>query len=170
MLIQAGKRRQYELGKYLRRRYKKLIGPQFSTENVYIRSSDTDRTLMSALANAAAWFPPSGSQIWKSSLRWQPVPIHTVPLNEDYLVYQSVPCLRGVEELKEYMESPRIQAENVKYQKFFEFLERNSGSTVRSIKDAALLYDPLLIESFRGLRCVLKTLTVQLFTNFVIFR
>lgn len=156
LFIQAGKKRQYELGKYLRKRYKPLIGTQYSSKNVYIRSSDTDRTLISALSNMAGWFPPSGAQVWKSCLRWQPIPIHTIPLDEDYLVYQSIPCPRGEKELEEYLESPRIQAISKKYQKFFEYLEKNTGAPVRSVKEASYFYDPLLIESFRGLRCVLK--------------
>lgn len=149
---QAGKLRQYQLGQYLRKRYETLIGAEYSPNDVYIRSSDTDRTLMSAEANLAGLFPPSGEQVWKTSLKWQPIPIHTIPIDEDYLVYQSLPCPRGDKELKEYFESPAIRTVSRKYRKFLEFLERNSGTPIRSIKDAAIFHDPLLIESFRGLR------------------
>ncbi|PNI96161.1 ACPP isoform 2, partial [Pan troglodytes] len=54
---------------------------------VYIRSTDVDRTLMSAMTNLAALFPPEGVSIWNPVLLWQPIPVHTVPLSEDQLLY-----------------------------------------------------------------------------------
>lgn len=39
--FQSGKQMQYDLGKFLRRRYNRLIGPGYSPNKVYIRSSDT---------------------------------------------------------------------------------------------------------------------------------
>ncbi|ERE75346.1 prostatic acid phosphatase [Cricetulus griseus] len=54
---------------------------------VYIRSTDVDRTLMSAMTNLAALFPPEGISIWNPSLPWQPIPVHTVSLSEDRSVH-----------------------------------------------------------------------------------
>lgn len=42
-----------------------------------------DRTLMSAMTNLAALFPPEGISIWNPRLLWQPIPVHTVSLSED---------------------------------------------------------------------------------------
>ncbi|ELW48266.1 Prostatic acid phosphatase [Tupaia chinensis] len=50
---------------------------------VYVQSTDVDRTLMSAMTNLAALFPPEGASVWNPSLLWQPVPVHTVPISED---------------------------------------------------------------------------------------
>lgn len=43
----------YRLGKYLRKRYNKLIGDKYSPNKLYVRSTDYDRTLMSGQANLA---------------------------------------------------------------------------------------------------------------------
>lgn len=42
-LTNAGKRTEYEMGKHLRKRYEKLIGPDYHANRVYVRSTNTDR-------------------------------------------------------------------------------------------------------------------------------
>ncbi|XP_055307347.1 prostatic acid phosphatase-like [Sitodiplosis mosellana] len=83
-LSNLSKRQQYELGKYLRARYQKLIGAHYSPKKVYIRSTDEDRNLQSAQCNAAGMFNPTGDEVW-NKLGWQPIPIHTVPLSVRFM-------------------------------------------------------------------------------------
>ncbi|XP_011511249.1 prostatic acid phosphatase isoform X2 [Homo sapiens] len=82
-LTQLGMEQHYELGEYIRKRYRKFLNESYKHEQVYIRSTDVDRTLMSAMTNLAALFPPEGVSIWNPILLWQPIPVHTVPLSED---------------------------------------------------------------------------------------
>ena len=75
--------RQWKLGQFNRERYSKFLSPNYNSDEVYVRSTDVDRTLMSAEAHLAGLFPPQGDQIWHENLtQWQPVPIHTVPKEE----------------------------------------------------------------------------------------
>lgn len=78
----------------MRSRYQHLIGSHYSPNRVYMRSTDEDRNLMSALCTAAGLFPPTGEEVWNNELNWQPIPIHTMPLNEDYLLNSFVKCAR----------------------------------------------------------------------------
>lgn len=50
---------------------------------MHIRSSDYNRTLMSAQANLAGLFPPSDGEKFDQSIGWQPIPVHTVPRDID---------------------------------------------------------------------------------------
>lgn len=48
---------------------------------VYIRSTDFDRTLESAQANLAGLFPEAAPGSPEAD--WKPIPVHTVPVSED---------------------------------------------------------------------------------------
>ncbi|CAH2283030.1 prostatic acid phosphatase isoform X2 [Pelobates cultripes] len=82
-LTKIGIQQHYELGKYLRKRYSGFLNESYSRHEVYIRSSNVDRTIMSAQANLAGLFPPAGEQIWNPNLPWQPIPVHMVSPSED---------------------------------------------------------------------------------------
>jgi lysosomal acid phosphatase len=85
-LQQIGKYQHYELGQWLRERYSEFLPEAYSREDIYIRSTDVDRTLMSAASNLAGLYPPEGGQIWNTNIKWQPIPIHTVPENMDEVI------------------------------------------------------------------------------------
>ena len=53
---------------------------------IYVRSTDVDRTLMSAQAMLAGLYhPPQGDQMWRNDLPWMPIPVHTEPTSQDYV-------------------------------------------------------------------------------------
>lgn len=142
----------------MRRRYDKLIGPGYSEDKVYIRSTDVDRAIMSALCNAAGLFSPSDEQIWKQDMEWQPVPIHTIPLDEDNLVYQANTCERSTQLTDEYFDRPEIIQ---KYYGLMKYLEKKSGSKMQNPIDVHVVFDPIYIEHFRGLPLV-STLKIHI--------
>ena len=77
---------QYKLGTYLRKRYRTLIDVvNYNRKETYVRSTDRDRALISAQATLAGLFPPNEDQIWNSSIQWQPIPVHTIPVKQDFV-------------------------------------------------------------------------------------
>nr|XP_014333681.1 PREDICTED: prostatic acid phosphatase isoform X3 [Bos mutus] len=94
-LTQLGMAQHYELGQYIRKRYENFLNESYKREQVHVRSTDIDRTLMSAMTNLAALFPPEGISIWNPSLLWQPIPVHTVPVSEDQDFIEVLPKLTG---------------------------------------------------------------------------
>ena len=84
---------QYNLGKYLKDRYMEtnpLLNSSYSRYEIYVRSTDINRTLMSAQSNLAGLYPPVESPFQLDTLTWQPIPVHTEPVPGDYV---SLRCL-----------------------------------------------------------------------------
>lgn len=77
--FQEGKERHFKLGQLNRERYADFLSDSYDPDEVYVRSTDVDRTLMSAESHLAGLYPPTNSQIWNPDLNWQPIPIHTIP-------------------------------------------------------------------------------------------
>lgn len=134
----------------MRKRYEKFIGSDYSAKKVYVRSTDADRALMSAECAMAALFPPSNGQIWKSDFRWQPVPIHTIPSNEDYLLLVT-DCPRAENLTEQYLMSYDIKVILEANSGLLQFLETNSKTMVRTVSDVADFYEALVREYEVGL-------------------
>nr|CAD7429146.1 unnamed protein product [Timema monikensis] len=81
-----GAKQQYLLGKWLRQRYIDFLPAKYDAAYIHIRSTDVDRTLMSAESNLAGLYPPVSNQQISKELKWQPIPIHTIPESLDYRV------------------------------------------------------------------------------------
>ncbi|EGW07326.1 Testicular acid phosphatase [Cricetulus griseus] len=107
-LTKEGIRQQLELGRFLRRRYKAFLSPEYRREEVYIRSTDFDRTLESAQANLAGLFPEAAPGSPEAD--WKPIPVHTVPVSEDKLLrFPMRSCPRYHELLRESTEAADYQ-------------------------------------------------------------
>lgn len=105
---------------------------------------------MSALNNLAGLYPPKGQQIWQSNFTWQPIPVHTIPIDGDYLLYPDTPCPRFTQLHNEYLQSFQIKYIMQKYRYFINFLQKHSGVQNITLKDVALIYDTLLIQQSKG--------------------
>jgi lysosomal acid phosphatase len=72
----------------------KTPAPVCSILQLYTRSSDRDRTLMSAQCALAGLYPPQGFQVWDAEINWQPIPVHAVPVEDDNVLYGGEECAR----------------------------------------------------------------------------
>ena len=132
-LTTEGMRRHHQLGQWLRSRYTGWLSDTYDMRDVVIRSTDVDRTLMSAQANLAGLFPPTGDQVWDTNIPWQPIPVHTVPQSQDYLLSSHAKCPR-FDKLQddilqgEWMRS--IYNENID---LFRYVSDNAGENITDI-------------------------------------
>ncbi|XP_076986244.1 prostatic acid phosphatase [Tamandua tetradactyla] len=151
-LTQLGMEQHYELGEYIRKRYGRFLNESYKHEQVYIRSTDIDRTLMSAMTNLAALFPPEGTSIWNPRLPWQPIPVHTVSVSEDRLLYMPFRhCPRFQELQEETLKSEAFQKRLHPYKDFIEILPKLSGDHGRDLLGIwSKVYDPLFCEGIHN--------------------
>ncbi|KAM4016627.1 testicular acid phosphatase homolog isoform 2-T2 [Anomaloglossus baeobatrachus] len=131
--------------------YKNIVwdnGLQQLTQ-IYVRSTDYDRTLMSAEANLAGLYPPNGTQQWHLDIQWQPIPVHTVPVSQDRLLkFPSKDCPRFYELMKETIQLPEYQN---RMDAWKDFIARIANVTGYSVEQAVprrvwKVYDTLFCQ------------------------
>ena len=74
---------EYNLGLWLRERYGKLVSERFDPDEIFVRSTNIDRTLMSGQCVMTAFYYPDKKTRFNESIPWMPIPIHTAPTGAD---------------------------------------------------------------------------------------
>jgi len=145
-LTPRGKMMQYHLGQYLRTRYAGFLPEIYDEHDIYVRASDVDRTMMSALSNLAGLYPPKGPQVWNPNLPWQPIPVHTVPLEQDNIIGSHFTCPKYAQLKNEINELPEIKKIYSENSWLFQYLSEKTGQNMTSLWDVGYLYDTFFIE------------------------
>nr|XP_006208480.1 testicular acid phosphatase [Vicugna pacos] len=151
-LTGEGVRQQLELGRFLRSRYEAFLSPEYQREEVYIRSTDFDRTLESAQANLAGLFPEAAPG--RSEATWKPIPVHTVPVAEDKLLrFPMRSCPRYHELLREATEATEYQTALEGWTDFLTRLENFTGLSLvgEPLRRAWKVLDTLICQQAHGL-------------------
>ncbi|KAJ8340520.1 hypothetical protein SKAU_G00351530 [Synaphobranchus kaupii] len=147
-LTQIGMRQHFELGQALKRRYQGFLNETYDRHQIGVRSTDFDRTLMSAEANLAGMYPPNGSQVFNPDLKWQPIPVHTVPQDEDRLLLFPVPnCPRFISLLNETKHSDAFLNMTKHYKDLIEMLRNKTGLTNATVESVWSIHDTLFCEA-----------------------
>ncbi|XP_006642736.1 lysosomal acid phosphatase isoform X1 [Lepisosteus oculatus] len=147
-LSQEGMRQHLELGQLLRRRYHGFLNESYNRKEISVRSTDYDRTLMSAETNLAGLYPPNGSQIFNPNIPWQPIPVHTVPEGEDRLLSFPIPdCPRYdllMNETKRTDEYINLLNSN---KEFLEMVRNKTGLKDATVESVWSVHDTLFCEA-----------------------
>lgn len=110
--------------------------------------------MQSAQANLARLFRPSGDQIWNKDLDWQPVPVHTVPRPQDYMLAAEKRCDHFDYVMLQYLNTSSYTDLFTKYAPLIKYAEDNSGLELSTLTDITNLHDTLFIERLKGKWCV----------------
>ena len=147
-LSTTGMQQEMKLGQYIRNVYinrLQFICDAYRRTELHVRSSSLDRALMSASSVLAGIYPPSTTD-WNSTMGWQPIPVHTVPQPEDYLLLGNTPCPVAEDITTHTLEtSPKIQQIMENYKDFYEYVSNNSGEP-NSWTGIGQVLDPLFVQ------------------------
>ncbi|HLB33285.1 MAG: hypothetical protein A3F67_02865 [Verrucomicrobia bacterium RIFCSPHIGHO2_12_FULL_41_10] len=162
-LTPLGMRQEYELGKKFHHRYidrEKLLPRFYQPETLYVRSSDIDRTLMSAQSVLMGLYPPGSGPLIGTSFftkrpalpnRFQPVPIHTVPKKQDSLLIPDNKVTCNFYKLVKTIvaSSPAWKQKEAEIKPHFAAWSKATGIQVTDELQFILLGDTLLIDQLK---------------------
>ncbi|KAH7716893.1 Histidine acid phosphatase family protein [Aphelenchoides avenae] len=76
-LTNLGMQQCRELGEFFRQRYAgTFVNTSVVKNQIYVRSSDSDRALTSAQSFLSGFYPPDERELFDNGLRWQPIAVH----------------------------------------------------------------------------------------------
>lgn len=105
-----------------------------------------------AQATFAGMFPPQKNHIWKHRLNWRPIPIHTLPHKDDYLLASTKQCDHFDYMMLIHMNTTDYTNIFEEYRPFIKHLEIKTGMRLPTLLHLNLLYETLSIEQSKGKR------------------
>jgi acid phosphatase len=152
-LTPKGMQQEYDLGVKLRKKYVeeyKLLPEQYHPKTLYVRSTNFDRTLMSAQSLLLGLYPlGTGSDTLPQ--KYQPIPIHTLSEESDPLLIKL--DAKEVQALvkKEVYASPEWQAKELALKKYYPHWTKASGMKIASLDRVGSLADSLYIYQLNNI-------------------
>jgi len=144
-ITNQGKLQLYEHGKYLRNRYGKFLGTHYSPDLYYVQATDVDRTKVTAQCINSGLWPPEADQKW-GPLDWQPIPVHSEPLDTDNLLLVRRPCSQYHLELDRLLKTSEIQQKLQENAQTFEEVSKHTGKQLKNFDDAQDVFSTLMAE------------------------
>ncbi|KAE9554126.1 hypothetical protein FO519_002663 [Halicephalobus sp. NKZ332] len=143
----------YTKGLIFRQRYVNdlhLISPTYNSSQIYVRSTDMDRTLLSAYGVLAGVYSTEElhdpiSSVHKLPSRWTSVPIHTVKFETDYLMNMERICPKFLAIDRERNENPKFKAYVESIEPLFELLRNKTGLPIPDVFNLRMFQDVLRI-------------------------
>lgn len=105
---------------------------------------------MSAASNLAGLFPPVDDQQWSADIPWQPIPIHTKPEADDFVLAAKKNCARYDYAYDKYIHSAYYQNILNNNRELFHYIEKNAGIPIRTLADALSFYNTIWIENLKN--------------------
>ncbi|XP_010220600.1 PREDICTED: lysosomal acid phosphatase, partial [Tinamus guttatus] len=135
------------LAQALRRPYRGFLNATYRRQEIFIRSTDFDRTLMSAEANLAGLYPPDAQEQFNPNISWQPIPVHTVPeAGERLLKFPLTPCPRYEQLQNETRDSAEYTNKTRDNLQFLQMVANETGIRDVSLESVWSVYDTLFCE------------------------
>jgi hypothetical protein len=112
---------------------------------LYVISSDMDRTIMSVESNLAGLFPPVHK--WHPLIDWQPIPLRTIPWKEDQYLHVNTHCPKYEQLHHDFIQNSEVVRKvNQDNAEFVHHLATESGLRANTVKEIISLQDIILTE------------------------
>nr|XP_018917284.1 PREDICTED: testicular acid phosphatase homolog [Bemisia tabaci] len=154
-LLRVGKVNMHNLGRFIRARYDGFIPRKYKATDLLVRSTATNRAIMSAQLVLSGLYPPHDEQVWDRDIWvakfWQPIPVQVLAPSIDDMLCVSRVCPLLYEDRKNFTGGPYqdIREEN---QEVLKYIQNHTGLDFESDSDIGIVYDNLLIEEEQGLK------------------
>lgn len=83
-------------------------------------------------------------------LFYSPLQVHTIPLEDDNLLYPILTCPRHTQLLNEYIQSLEIKSIFEKHKDFIDFIHKNSEVQNITLNELTIIYDTLFVQHLKG--------------------
>ncbi|KAE9551552.1 hypothetical protein FO519_005245 [Halicephalobus sp. NKZ332] len=156
-LTDDGMNQHFEQGMKIQEKYmfeNNFLPQTYKSADIYVRSSDVNRTLMSGLSHLASLYSNSqgthpNNPHWPTN--WSPIPIHTVDHDSDSLLNPSFVCLRMDELEAEQVAHKDFLAYMAAQLPFLEFISNHTGESITSFKGFEDFFDAIRIEKIHNM-------------------
>ncbi|KAI6176106.1 Histidine phosphatase superfamily, clade-2-containing protein [Aphelenchoides bicaudatus] len=154
-LTRLGIEQGFHLGQLIRRRYTSFLPVGYGANDFYMRSSDRNRTLMSAQVILAGMFPRLGMNYTDQI---NPIPVHSTPFEQDagnieflsklicvQILNDHPECPAADEEERAVYASPKYKEMEQKFENLLGLMGKESGFNKIPLpfRDVWLVYDSL---------------------------
>lgn len=133
----------YNLGQFLRRRYSSILDNGRNVKDcIFVRSTNSSRTIESAFHNIAGILSLETNQTSNDT-----IPLHLAPA---HIISPFKFCPRYNHALYNYIHSEAHQNIRKNYESHFQYLERQTGRLIRTFNAASHLFNTLKIEQMHN--------------------
>ncbi|KAH7711087.1 esophageal gland cell secretory protein 21 [Aphelenchoides avenae] len=148
-----------------------FIDKSYKAKEVYVRSTDVNRTLISAMSNFIGFYGNGAGTpgtdypndpLWPTN--YIPIPVHTVKDDTDYLGNPDRYCPRMDAVTNLWPQTKEYQANNEKYKDLLATLTQLCGEPI-TLDNIWLVYDALFIEKSSGKTDKIDKRLLDLFPN-----
>ncbi|KAL3076321.1 hypothetical protein niasHS_013592 [Heterodera schachtii] len=147
-LTADGAQQHFNLGRLMRRRYDGFLSCKFTPEEFVYRSSDYNRTKMSAIANLQGLFTPDSQKGPKMPLEENAprgLELCFLPQGHDPIVFDDVECPRASKAEDELFSSDQFKKEEKNNERVLTFLGQKTryGKVPHPLRRIYYVHDPL---------------------------
>ncbi|KAE9547666.1 hypothetical protein FO519_009122 [Halicephalobus sp. NKZ332] len=130
----------------------KFLSKTYNSKEIYIRSTDVNRTIASAMSHNFGLFSensrkgidfPDCDSCWSPG--FIPIAVHTIPDHTDYTLNPDSDCPRQDDLMDLVFDGPQYKALFENKREFFKYLSENAGQEIEP-SNIDTLYDALYIE------------------------